>query len=79
MTGHERDVRRGLSAVRRVARRADSAGERLDRWLKRQYQRRTIPRTVAEVQPGITLYYAYKTAVLDLETSMAKDWVGLLD
>lgn len=79
MTEYERNLRRGLSAVRRVARRGDSAGERLDRWLKRQSSRKTAPKRRAEVQPGIDLFYTYKKAVDDLEQSFAKDYVSYIE
>lgn len=79
MTAYERDLRRGLAACRRVYRRADTAGEKLERTLRRLYNRKTVPRTRAEVQTMISQYYAYKTAVLDLESSLAKDYVGYIE
>lgn len=79
MTAYERDLRRGLAAARRVARRADTAGEKLDRVLKRLYLRKTVPRSRAELATMISLYYAYKQSVLDLEQSLAKDYVGYVE
>jgi len=79
LTEYERNVRRGVQAVRRVARRADSQGEKLGRWFKRMSQRKTVPKKTSDVQPGIDLFYQYKKAVNDLEQSFAKDFVGWLD
>lgn len=79
MTEYERNIRRGLVAVRRVARRADAQGEKVERWLKRQAARKTPPRKRAEVQPGIDLFYAFKKAVNDLEQAFAKDYVAYIE
>lgn len=79
MTAYERELRRGLAAARRVARRADTAGEKLDRTLRRLYNRKTVPRSRAELTTMIKQYYDYKTAVNDLEQSLAKDYVGYVE
>lgn len=79
MTAHERDVRMGLRAVRRVYRRADTNGEKLERTLKRLYLRKTIPRRREELQTMINQFYAYRDAVNDLEQSLAKDYVSLIE
>lgn len=79
MTAYERELRRGLSAVRRVYRRADTAGEKLERTLKRFYNRKTVPRTREELKTMIAQFYAYKAAVWDLEQSLAKDYVGYVE
>lgn len=79
MTAHERDVLRGLRAVRRVYRRADSLGEVLERSLRRILNRKTIPRRRAEVQGLINQYYAYEKAVTNLRDSLAKDFVSFLE
>jgi len=79
VTEYERNIRRGLQSVRRVARRADSQGERLDRWLKRQTSRKTAPKRRVEVQPGIDAFYQYKKAVDDLEQAFAKDYVSYIE
>lgn len=79
MTAHERDVRRGLSACRRVYRRADTLGEVLERTLRRLYLRKTIPKRREELQRMIDQYYAYKNQVLQLEQSLAKDYVSYFE
>lgn len=79
MTAYERELRAGIRAVRRVYRRADTAGEKLERTLKRLYQRKTVPRRRSELQTMIAQYYSFKTAVNDLEQSLAKDYVGYVE
>lgn len=79
MTAYERDIFRGLRAVRRVARRASSMGELLERTLKRLAQRKTAPRKKSEVQTVINQYYSYEKAVTALRDSLAKDFVSALD
>ncbi len=79
MTAYERELRRGLAAVRRVYRRADTSGEKLERTLKRLYNRKTVPRSRKEVETMISQFYAYKSAVNDLEQSLAKDYVGYIE
>lgn len=79
MTEYERELRRGLAAVRRVYRRADTAGEKLERTLRRLYLRKTVPRRRSELETMVKQYYAYKAAVNDLEQSLAKDYVGYVE
>jgi hypothetical protein len=79
VTEHERDVRRGLAAVRRVYRRADTLGEVLERTLKRLYLRKTIPRKREELQRMIDQYYAYRNQVQVLEQALAKDYVSYFE
>jgi hypothetical protein len=79
LTAYERDLRRGLAAVRRVYRRADSLGEILERTLKRLYNRKTVPRRRAEVQTMINQFYSYRNQVNALEQSLAKDYVSFIE
>lgn len=79
MTAYERDLRRGLSAVRRVYRRADSLGEILERSLRRLYLRKTVPRKRSELQTVINQFYAYRNQVNQLEQSLAKDYVSYIE
>jgi glutamate-1-semialdehyde aminotransferase len=79
LTEHERNVRLGLRAVRRVYRRADTQGERLERILRRLYLRKTVPRTVNEVQSMLTSFYLYRDAVRDLEQTLANDYVRTIE
>jgi hypothetical protein len=43
------------------------------------YNRKTVPRSRAELQVMIKQYYDYKAAVADLEQSLAKDYVGYVE
>jgi len=79
LTAYERGLRKGLAAVRRVYRRADTAGEKLERTLRRLYLRKTVPRSRKELETMISQFYAYKKAVNDLEQSLAKDYVGFVE
>jgi hypothetical protein len=79
VTEYERNIRKGLSAVRRVYRRADTLGERLERILKRLYLRKTVPKTRAEVETLVQAYYQYRDQVKALETSLASDFVGYVE
>jgi hypothetical protein len=79
LTAYERNLRKGLAAVRRVYRRADTAGEKLERTLRRLYNRKTVPKSRKELATMIAQYYSYKQAVLDLEQSLAKDYVGYVE
>lgn len=72
-------IRRGLSAVRRVYRRADSLGEVLERTLRRLYLRKTVPKNRSEVDRLIQQYYAYRDQVKLLETTLASDFVAYLE
>ena len=79
MTAYERDLRRGLAAVRRVYRRSDSLGEILERTLLRLYRRKTVPRKRSELQTMITQFYAYRNQVNALEQALAKDYVSYVE
>jgi hypothetical protein len=70
MTAYEQDLRKGIRAVRRVYRRADTAGEKLERVLLRLYRRKTVPRKKDELSTTNALYRSYLTAVTDLGTSL---------
>jgi hypothetical protein len=79
LTEYERNLRAGIRAVRRVYRRADSLGEKLERTLKRLYLRKTVPKRRTEVDVMIQQFYAYRDAVKDLEYSLARDYVGYIE
>lgn len=79
MTAYERELRRGLAAVRRVYRKADSLGEILERSLRRLYNRKTVPRKRADVETVIQQFYAYRNQVNALEQSLAKDYVSYIE
>lgn len=57
-------------SVRRAYRRADTAGEKFERWIDRQIERKTriMP---AEVARGVPLFEAYWAGVRALEEAMA--------
>jgi hypothetical protein len=74
-----KEVRRGLQAARRAYRRADSLGEVLERTLRRLWQRKTPPRSRAEVDRLVNQYYAYRDQVRDLEQVLARDFVAYLE
>ena len=77
MTEYERNVRSGLRAVRRVARRFDSQQELMDRILRRLYLRKTVPRKVVELQSLMTAFQQVRQVETDLERTLA-DWVRVI-
>jgi len=77
LTEYERNVRSGLRAVRRVARRFDSQQELMDRILRRLYLRKTVPRKVVELQSLMTAFQQVRQVETDLERTLA-DWVRVI-
>jgi hypothetical protein len=51
----------------------------LERTLKRLYQRKTVPKRRAEVDPMVQQFYAYRDAVKDLEVILARDYIGYIE
>jgi glutamate-1-semialdehyde aminotransferase len=62
-----------------VYRRADTQGEKLERILRRLYLRKTVPRRVSEVQSMLNQFYLYRDAVKDLEQSLARDYIQVIE